>query len=213
VTKEKRPGLSWSDERKGFIIYLPKTQLPYPGELQSILRDATINCFNKVAAAPVPLAQRTAATSADDWADVSVDTKTGKAAVVEPISRSIQPGAQQASDASFRPPEVLSLPDLGMLARPDELLMKPPYHMVVYNKGNSLVEVQASHSPSLQLMAEYLKKWSRLNHQDVRTVSALSPSFLPRKLSRHFVLTPYSHQESRSSSTRQPLGWALFTTD
>ncbi|KAI2622705.1 hypothetical protein GGS26DRAFT_593995 [Hypomontagnella submonticulosa] len=88
----------------------------------------------------------------DDWADVGVDDNL---AVVE----------------SPQPADVL--PDINVLPRPDELLLKPPYHLVVYGGGKSMVEVQCSHSPTLELLAEYLKKWCKINHHDTRRPPAV----------------------------------------
>jgi len=56
------------------------------------------------------------------------------------------------------------LPTLDMLARPDELfLTTTPYILMVELRGNSMIEVQCSHSKSLELLAAYLRKWGKSN--------------------------------------------------
>ncbi|KAK6854587.1 hypothetical protein PG995_009680 [Apiospora arundinis] len=153
--------LSWSNDRSGFVITLPRGPMPYVTELEAALRGQLLNCFKKDAGAATQstvLASRAAA-PADDWADVSVDVATGKAAVVE----------EQRSHQPYAPPAKAAydiLPDIGSLARPDDLLLKPPYHLVVYDRGSTEVEVHGSHSPSLQFLSEYLKKWCRINQQN-----------------------------------------------
>lgn len=142
--------------------------MPYVTELEAALRGQLLNCFKKDAGAATQstvLASRAAA-PADDWADVSVDVATGKAAVVE----------EQRSHQPYAPPAKAAydiLPDIGSLARPDDLLLKPPYHLVVYDRGSTEVEVHGSHSPSLQFLSEYLKKWCRINQQNHQKVSPL----------------------------------------
>ncbi|KAK8098510.1 uncharacterized protein PG998_013996 [Apiospora kogelbergensis] len=153
--------LSWSNDRTGFVIVLPRGQMPYVTELEAALRGQLLDCFKKdsdVASQSVTLASQAAAQT-DDWADVSLDAATGKAAVVED-ARSPQRYVQPAKAAHEL------LPDVGILARPDDLLLKPPYHLVVYDRGSNEVEVHGSHSPSLQFLSEYLKKWCRINQQN-----------------------------------------------
>ncbi|OAR03014.1 hypothetical protein LLEC1_06070 [Akanthomyces lecanii] len=52
------------------------------------------------------------------------------------------------------------LPMLNDVPRPDVLQLQPPYRLIVYDRG-SCIEVQCSHSPSLELLAGYLGKWCR----------------------------------------------------
>ena len=147
--------------------------MPYVMELEAALRGQLLNCFKKDSGAVLQattLASRAAA-PADDWADVSVDATTGKAAVVE----------DERSHQKYVPPakavyEVL--PNVGTLARPDDLLLKPPYYLVVYDRGSNKVEVHGSHSPSLQFLSEYLKRWCRINQQNHQKVSFLFLLFI-----------------------------------
>lgn len=152
------PSLTWSAERTGFILALPQGHQPSLSELEPLFAQQLLSCFDEGAVGAAVLAHRPAA--GDDWADVSMDSTTGKPSVVEPS----QPKAVL--------PQFERLPECSALGRPDELLLKPPYHLVVRDRGTTLVEVHGSHSPSLQLLAEYLKKWCRVNQQDSRKVCA-----------------------------------------
>ncbi|KXJ89437.1 hypothetical protein Micbo1qcDRAFT_196767 [Microdochium bolleyi] len=161
VGKSNEPVLKWSDERKSFILELARPPIPSPFLLESMFKEQFVACF-KEEAAPVSLAQRAAATAGDDWADVAVDSQTGRPAVVE----------QQSVPSRLAPAPAKAgydtLPDFTALPRPDELLLKPPYHLIVTSSNSRSVEVQCSHSPTLQFLADYLKKWCKVNNQDSR---------------------------------------------
>ncbi|KAK8053629.1 hypothetical protein PG996_012930 [Apiospora saccharicola] len=167
VQSSKTEGLrlTWSNDRTGFVITLPRGQMPYLTELESVLRGQLPNCFKKDAGTSqsATLASRPAA-PADDWADVSLDAATGKAAVVETAREDDRYGNTRSGPPAKAAYNVL--PDCSTLARPDDLLLKPPYHLVVYDRGSTGIEVHCSHSPSLQLLNDYLKKWCRVNQQN-----------------------------------------------
>jgi hypothetical protein len=142
--------LTWHDERKAFVLVLPKSRVASYSELISTFKITLTDCFNEKQASSA-VADRTAA-SMDDWADVSVDKTTGQPSTTTTTTT--------VASARF---EVDRLPDLATLARPDDLLRQPPYHLVVYG-GRGVVEIHGSHSPTLELIAAYLKKWVRSNH-------------------------------------------------
>ena len=62
------------------------------------------------------------------------------------------------------------IPDVKSTPKPDDLLLKPPYYLIVYANNREKVEVECSHSPTLQFLADYLKKWVKINQQDRRKV-------------------------------------------
>lgn len=128
-----------------------------------MFKEKLVSCF-KEETAPTSLAQRSAAATSDDWAGVIVDRQTGRPAVVEP---DIAP-----SKLASAPGKAVydALPDFATILRPDELMLKPPYHLTVTSSNARLVEVQCSHSPTLQFLADYLKKWCKVNNQDSRKV-------------------------------------------
>ncbi|KAI1411527.1 hypothetical protein F5Y13DRAFT_55423 [Hypoxylon sp. FL1857] len=138
ISKKKEPAVFWSTKRIGFEVYLPKGAITSPIEIQSLFKVGLLDCFNDPQASP------------DEWANLSMDAVD---------DNSVATASHQSFDL---------LPDISVLPRPDDLLLKPPYHLAVYGGGNALVEVQCSHSPTLQLLAGYLKRWCKVNHQDTR---------------------------------------------
>lgn len=118
--------------------------MPSAIQMQSSFKIQLVDCFDD----PQP--------SFDDWADISTEATRERPAIAD-------------EHKSFD-----ILPNISLLPCPDDLLLKPPYHLTVYGGGKTTVEVQCSHSPTLELLAEYLKKWCKVNHQDTRHVSASS---------------------------------------
>jgi hypothetical protein len=125
-----------------------------------LFQDNLLDCFS----------EKTATSSAaptDDWASVSMDKDTGKPAVVE--SSSSLPLRSAAAHATLQ-----KIPDVHRLARLDEVILDPPYHLIVSSDGTSFFEVQCSHSPTLEFLEAYLKRWTRSNPHDSRNVSLRS---------------------------------------
>jgi hypothetical protein len=56
------------------------------------------------------------------------------------------------------------LPPVAMIDRPEEFLARPPYFLIVRASDRKVV-VQGSHQASLELLADYLKKWAKTNRQ------------------------------------------------
>ncbi|KAH8883562.1 hypothetical protein GQ53DRAFT_882329, partial [Thozetella sp. PMI_491] len=152
----------WAESRQAFVISLPRKQIFQPAELFPTFRGNLLACFDeKDATVSKPPA-------ADDWADVEMDSATGRAAVVErpaPARGSSGPAGMVSLASDF-------LPTVSALPRPDVLLLRPPYHLQMHVGGNE-VEIQCSHSPTLQLLSDYLKKWCRVNHNDTRAPPAV----------------------------------------
>ncbi|OTA65825.1 hypothetical protein K449DRAFT_410832 [Hypoxylon sp. EC38] len=138
ISKKKEPSVSWSTTRVGFDVNLPKGMMPSLIEMQSIFKLGLLDCFDDPQ------------TSLDEWANLSLDAI----------------GENRAATESHQHFDVL--PDISVLPRPDDLLLKPPYHLVIYGGGDTSVEAQCSHSPTLQLLADYLKRWCKLNHQNIK---------------------------------------------
>ena len=157
---------TWSEQRNGFVIALPKKQIYQPAELVPLFRGDLLASFDEKKPSQIPL-RAAAGAAADDWADVEMDSATGNPAVVEqPRQTSLSSAPRGASDFF---PAVASLP------RPDELLLRPPYHLSLMSGGSQELELECSHSPTLQFLADYLKRWCRVNHHDTRTVRGLPP--------------------------------------
>ncbi|KAI2469139.1 hypothetical protein F4781DRAFT_395362 [Annulohypoxylon bovei var. microspora] len=132
----KESDVFWASKETGLNVNLPKGVMPFSTELQPQLKVKLLQCFDD---RHLPL---------DDWADLSVEAANHNSAAIEP----------------HRPFDIL--PDISILPRPDQLLLKPPYHLAVYSEGKTKVEIQCSHSPTLELLADYLKKWCKVVPQD-----------------------------------------------
>ncbi len=102
------------------------------------LRAAIFGAFDAKEAPP--------AVPEDGWADLG-DLKLTSSTTVA------APAPSKGGAATF-------LPTLNDVPRPDVLQLQPPYRLMVHDRGHS-VEVQCSHSPSLELLAGYLEKWCR----------------------------------------------------
>jgi hypothetical protein len=204
VSNHEISATSWSKERIGFIIALPKGPILPTLVMESQFKGDLLECFNERSTSTASLPDHTI--SSDDWADVSVDTG-GTPAVS--ITRQPRPVLEEQ--------EVHAVPRIDILPRPDELLQKPPYHLTVSAGGTlvglnrvaggrqTFVEVQCSHSPSLQFLADYLKKWCRVNHHDSRQVKLFLPPFLYGRLTD----VPSSLHALISSSTNLLSVWGL----
>lgn len=150
-------GSLWSDTQSAFLIQIPQQAIKLPTELTAAFRAGILHCFAK----PLDLACRPAV---DDWADVDVDQATGMATVSQPVDTPATTTTTTATTADY-------LPSLDSLPRPDELFRQSPYYLSVDRLGQWDLEVTCSHGPSLQLLGEYLKRWARTNHSDVRKPS------------------------------------------
>ncbi|KAI8965554.1 hypothetical protein F5Y11DRAFT_312688 [Daldinia sp. FL1419] len=128
----------WSTECSGFQVNLTREAIPSLLRVRRASVAQLLHCFDE------------SQPSLNDWADVSIEAAKECLAIRD-------------EDQSFD-----LLPDINTLPCPDDLLLKPPYHLTVYGGGKTTVEVQCSHSPTLELLAEYLKKWCKINHQDTR---------------------------------------------
>jgi hypothetical protein len=127
---------------------------------------------------PTPLASRDTATTAaqpdDTWAEV--DTVNFDSASV------FTPTITDRNIAS-RPAPLDSLPNLNTIDRPEELTKRPPYYLYVRSSVDDRhIVVHGSHQASLELLAEYLKRWVKKNHKlttkpDLAEVSLRGSSF------------------------------------
>jgi hypothetical protein len=169
-----RCSTSWADRSQGFVIHLPKKLITAPAELTPIFYGELSTCFDSQDAKskPPPTIAVPTASGSDDWADVEMDKTTGKVAIVEKLAQS--------------PARIIPqyLPSAATLPRPDELFLRPPYHLIVAG-GDREIEIQSSHSPSLQLLADYFQRWCRANHQDTRSVRP-AVSTLVRSISKSY---------------------------
>jgi len=67
----------------------------------------------------------------------------------------------------------MPLPLVNDLPRPEFLYAQsPPYHIFV-RASNQMISVQGSHQPSLELLQDYLKKWTNTMRTDNRRIPIL----------------------------------------
>ncbi|KAK1973523.1 hypothetical protein LZ30DRAFT_694952 [Colletotrichum cereale] len=161
---------SWSDDRGGFLVSLPRRQRISPANLQPLFQAELRDCFADHRQLPPYSA---ASPNADDWDDPdAVDARVGRLSVSGPDSAGgllllhhhhHRRGPSVSSTATHPPPDFM--PRADALPRPDDLLLKPPYHLTIYGRGAHEIEVQCSHSPTLKFLADYFKRWRRTNHQ------------------------------------------------
>ncbi|KAI3328660.1 hypothetical protein F4824DRAFT_405785 [Ustulina deusta] len=158
ASKSRDIDIAWSNQLRGFIISFPKSAIPSQSYMQSFFAGDLLKVFdeNEERSTSAKI-EPTPAAAADDWADVAVDNRTGNAAVVDIPQR---PAITQ------QPAAFDLIPDVEIIPRPEDLLLRPPYHLIMRNFNSSSTEVQCSHSPTLQFLSEYLKKWARTNYNN-----------------------------------------------
>ncbi|KAK4184712.1 hypothetical protein QBC35DRAFT_455009 [Podospora australis] len=151
VASSDKAATAWSEQRKGFVISLPKKQIFQPAEFFPVFRGDLLACFEPTEAAPPKqLSERPKETSTDDWADVEV----------------------VVGSKGTKKTNVEFMPNADSLPRPDQLLLRPPYHLTLATAG-STIEIHCSHSPTLQFLSNYLKRWCRVNHNDTTNPPAV----------------------------------------
>jgi hypothetical protein len=95
------------------------------------------------------------------WVDAGRDDASDfdAASIMTPATTSVAPlAARSAAPVNDR------LPQVSMIDRPEEFLMRPPYFLIIRATDRKVI-VQGSHQPSLELLADYLKKWAKTNRQ------------------------------------------------
>ncbi|KAK2058001.1 hypothetical protein LY76DRAFT_573440 [Colletotrichum caudatum] len=152
---------SWSDDRGGFLVSLPRRQRITPANLQPLFQAELKDCF----ADHRQLPPYSASPNPDDWDEVDgVDARLGRLSVAGPYPAVLHRRGPSVSSTATQPPADF-MPRADALPRPDDLLLKPPYHLMIYSRGAHEIEVQCSHSPTLKFLADYFKRWRRTNHQ------------------------------------------------
>jgi hypothetical protein len=125
---------------------------------------------NLFVADSVPGPDRESASKDDEWANVD---ETGEAHSISIRSKDVESS-----------PDVL--PSIETLPRPDILFRSlTPYLLNVTLHGVNKLVIQGTHEPSLQLLSDYLQRWMKRDHRDIRKVSPLDSRLL---LSHHLSL-------------------------
>ncbi|OBT84809.1 hypothetical protein VE02_06928 [Pseudogymnoascus sp. 03VT05] len=150
LTTGTRPSTAWLADKGLFVIGLPKAILPPAGTIHAGLSSDFLSLFSPVSSSPhAPIS--TIASDDPEWADVSIEPPIRTPAA---LSRQSIAAQESVSDR---------LPDLALIPRPEELLRRPPYWLLVIQDRDNRIVVQGSHAPSLEIMEAYLKRWCRGN--------------------------------------------------
>ncbi|XWX01172.1 hypothetical protein V2A60_009198 [Cordyceps javanica] len=134
-------GTTWNSSSSTFTLALPSTRVTFAPDHAAELRAGIFGAFEAEETPPAP----------EDWADLGDPKVASPARAGESSSVVVVPVA--ARSPAF-------LPTLNDVPRPDVLQLQPPYRLIVHDRG-SYIEVQCSHSPTLELLAGYLEKWCR----------------------------------------------------
>jgi hypothetical protein len=143
----------------------------------------------------------------EDWADLDLGSPES-----HPI---MTPSTKQASGPPGMSIQVGEdpMPEISTIPRPEELIRKPPYWMVVKQENRMRVVVHGSHGPSLILLDAYLKRWCRGEVTRSDRVSTQLPS---HECSSYEIVVSNeklksSHQLRRSSSRNRHSGLVFCT--
>ncbi|KAF7561480.1 hypothetical protein G7046_g2656 [Stylonectria norvegica] len=148
VSESDQASTSWSSARSGFTILLPKATVHQAAQFITLFKDQLLESFQeKSASKSMPIHS----TTGDEWADVGID-EAGETTAKSEKTKSVS-----------QVPVVEYLTDPNALPKPSTLLLQPPYHLFINLFGNNKMEVQCSHSGTLDVLSEYLKKWCRIN--------------------------------------------------
>jgi hypothetical protein len=156
------PSTKWSDRARGFEICFPKTKdksmstAQIMGQVMARFHKDLLGAFKPTQQEPVPDASEQWVDAGDGASDIDA------ASVMTPIT----------TEQSFpvRSIIVQKLPQLNMLDRPEDLCARAPYHLIL-RESDRCIAVTSSHQPSLELLAGYLKKWTKANPRFVHRVS------------------------------------------
>lgn len=139
-----RAHATWEDQRAGFVLAIPKVAITLPIEHIPVIKEQLRATFDEK-----PSSAQTVETKTVPGVDLS----------------------RQNSKTTARK-SIQYLPDAAALHRPDELLQTPPYHIIVRAIGEIRIDIECSHGPSLDVLAAYLKRWCRTDHNLSTKVSA-----------------------------------------
>lgn len=150
VASSKSPLIKWDSGRACFVLLLPKGEPPHNSAAAvPAFRSQIMSAFDENAGSKTVVD----ADDRDEWADVSVP-------VAAAATRST--GGIRTVPVPREEVEPAYLPNVNTLPRPDELLLKPPYHLHITQ--GSAITIECSHSPSLSFLEAYFKKWCRTNN-------------------------------------------------
>jgi len=155
----RRPRLTLKLDVGAFFVEFPNKDLPMQAEIDAGFDHDLDSLFTPSTLASDGL-------NDDEWAEVTeVETYTSK---TQPTIITAPALIQTAA-----PPTIPKLPAADTLLRPTELFKTTvPYNLIV-DAASSPLTVLGSHQPSLELIASYLKKWTKINAHDSLKVSGM----------------------------------------
>jgi hypothetical protein len=175
--------------RGGFIISLPENPI---GDARDFAADfaeqirVTIDNPKEVDKSIQSPSDQT-----DDWAEVDHSMMN--------VSLNTTTMTDRSSAPSVDRPTISYLPISESLAKPEELLSRPPYHLHVRAVNRSCIEIQCSHSPTLEVLFSYLQKWCRVDSNMTSRVSQ-SVSFLSSLWQlRHIIWMPKTYAQEKQN--------------
>lgn len=148
-----RPTAAWLGQSSAFTISFPRDAVVAPHRSSAGFETDLQNLFSADSART---AEADVMSKDEEWANVD---EAGEAQSI----------SIQLKDSVAAPD---SLPSVETLARPDILFPRlTPYLLHVMLHGTNKLVVQGTHEPSLQLLSDYLQRWMKRDHRDVRKVS------------------------------------------
>ncbi|THU90581.1 hypothetical protein K435DRAFT_968602 [Dendrothele bispora CBS 962.96] len=155
-----RPITKWNKNTGQFFLGIPKSDLISQARITTFLEKDLDNLFE----------DSPASTGSPDDGDAEWAHVSGNGNVNDKSAREI-PQVKVEVNGVVKPNEVLEpltrrLPALELLARPNELFKSTAPHILMVNHRGDKMTIQCSHEPSLELLANYLKKWGKTNPND-----------------------------------------------
>ena len=146
MNTRSQPALSWHKETSSFILKIPTGSPPYSPNLQRAFNTEILSMFGMSSTEILD----------GDWATVTHELPARN-----------KSNAQTPSS---------TMPALETLSRPEVLFNNlAPYHLFLRETRHSVI-IQGSHQPSLELLCEYLRKWTKTMQQDSRGLPVLKIS-------------------------------------
>lgn len=191
-----RPSTRWIESRKRFAICLTKSHETRSANNTAGFHDDFRSIF-KPPLSELPLRSTGLAAIGNEEPSTEIDTLDfDSASILTPTTTDLFHARSTLPDA---------LPDVNTIERPEDLMLKPPYHMIIHPSSTKNMSLECSHQPSLELLAEYLKRWSKRNYNNVNHVCCLR--------FRYFPINGQATNESFVPSPLQPRSfwWSLHS--
>ncbi|CAA7267280.1 unnamed protein product [Cyclocybe aegerita] len=155
----RRPRVTWKADVGAFYLEIPNHEPPMHATIDAGFDQDLDGLFlapGSIATTPLDDDDR------EEWAEVTtVETRTAPPGAR--LLPSKMPGSPQPIPMAST---VQRLPTIETLARPTELFRVTPPHTLIVDASTSPLTVQGSHQPSLELLANYLKKWAKIDSND-----------------------------------------------